>query len=123
MVRTSALGLCACLGLVASGPASAQVQISIPLFAGDASDVTTMRYKCSAGGDFVAQFINTPYNKLALVTLDKDTRVFVGVISGSGARYAAGALELWTKGDTATMTNVMENGTSQDCVAEEPVPG
>lgn len=100
-------------------PALSQSQIVIPLYAGDAAEVRTVKYKCSAGGDFVAQFINTPRNVLALVTIDHDFRVFAASISASGVRYVGGALELWVKGDTATMTNVMEEGSSQDCVIEK----
>lgn len=105
--------------LLVGSPALPQAQVVIPLYAGEASEVRTQHYKCSDGGDFVVQFINTPRNVLALVTIDHEFRVFVAALSASGSRYVAGALELWVKGDGATMTNVMEEGSSQECFVEK----
>ena len=47
-----------------------------------------------------------------------DDRVFVNVVSASGARYVSGSYVWWSKGDTATLENELENGSILTCQAQ-----
>ncbi len=53
-------------------------------------------------------YYNSRDNNLAVLALEGGPRVFANVIAGSGARYAGGALEWWTKGDEASLSRVGE---------------
>ena len=97
-----------------SSPAFAQATLSIPLQTGADSSIVSTRYSCDGGEAFPVQYINTDTNNLALLPVDGEDRVFVNVISGSGARYVSGQYEWWSKGETATLSNEMED-TTQDC--------
>lgn len=96
--------------------ASAGAGVTLPLAGGDAT-IQSTRYSCDGADPFAVQYVNVGPNSLALLTLDKQDIVFVNVISGSGARYAAGSMEWWTKGEAATFTDTMkDDGKPQDCV-------
>lgn len=62
-------------------------------------------YNCGAAGKLAVTYINADPNFLALVALPKQPQplVFASVISGSGARYAAGKYVWWTKGNSASL--------------------
>lgn len=70
---------------------------------------TTVAYSCSDGAERSADYINVGENSLAIVGIDGAPVVFVNVISGSGARYAARQYIWWSKGDTVTFSNEMES--------------
>ena len=108
------LAILATLSMAA--PAFAGAGVTLPLTGGDAT-IQSARYSCDGGPAFDVQYINVGPNSLAVLTLDGQDIVFANVISGSGARYAAGAMEWWTKGETATLTDAMkDDGKAQDCV-------
>lgn len=99
-----------------TGPAYAGAGVTLPLAGGDAT-IQSARYSCDGGQPFAVQYVNVGPNNLALLTLDEQDIVFVNVISGSGARYSAGSMEFWTKGETATFTDAMkDDGAPKDCV-------
>lgn len=82
---------------------------------GGASDVTihlkgsgsiarnTVKYRCDAQGAkmglpegvFSVEYLNGAGNSLAIVPVGKNSMIFANVISGSGARYAAGEYVWW----------------------------
>jgi len=49
-------------------------------------------------GVFSVEYLNGAGNSLAIVPVDGDSRIFVNVVSGSGARYAAGEYIWWDAG-------------------------
>src|SRR5690606_14763093 len=67
---------------------------------------TVVRYNCEQAEPLVAEYVNAAPNFLAILPIEEHKLVFVTVLSGSGARYAAGEYEWWTRGDEATLTNL-----------------
>lgn len=103
--------------LLMAGPAMAQVTVTLPLNAG--ANVESVSYVCAEDGTspLTVQYINAGENSLAMIPVGDSPRIFVNVISGSGARYVAGEFEWWVKGDGATLTNQMDEGATRDCKA------
>lgn len=70
-------------------------------------------YDCGSVGKLAVTYINADPNFLALVPVPQQPQplVFTSVISGSGARYAAGKYVWWTKGNSASLydTTLGEN--------------
>ena len=62
------------------------------------------------------QYINAGENSLALIPVDGAERVFVLTVSASGARYVSGGHEWWSKGDDATLDDIMTEDAAMDCV-------
>ncbi|WP_423067378.1 MliC family protein [Devosia sp. CN2-171] len=81
---------------------SAQVVLSLT---GDFQR-TTHTYQCEGLEPLAVDFINAEPNFLAIIPIGGKQLVFVNIISGSGARYAAGQYEFWTKGSEATLTDL-----------------
>ena len=102
------------LMLLSTPPALAQMSLSIPLDA-DTQTATTS-YSC---GDepFAVHYLTGPDNALALLPVDGTRRIFVNVVSASGARYVSGPWEWWSKGDTATLTNLVTRMAPRPCSA------
>ncbi|MDN3711467.1 MliC family protein [Paracoccus cavernae] len=119
MIRSALPALSALvLGLV-GGAASAEVAVTIPLEVGPTSSVLTATYSCAGGEPFAVQYVNAGANALALLPVDGDERVFVNVVSASGARYASGPYIWWSKGDSATLENEMEDGSLTECTSTD----
>jgi membrane-bound inhibitor of C-type lysozyme len=63
----------------------------------------TVKYQCDAqgakmglpNGVFSVEYLNGAGNSLAIVPVGGNSLIFANVISGSGARYAAGAYIWW----------------------------
>lgn len=101
-----------------AGAASAEVTVSIPLRIDAMDSVMSQTYSCSDGRGFDVQYVNAGANALAIMDINDETRVFVNVVAGSGAKYVSGADVWWTKGDTATMENTLTDGGLLDCQAQ-----
>ncbi len=99
--------------------AQAEVSLSIPLDTGTTSNITTASYSCAGGAPFRVQYVNAGANSLAILPIEGETRIFVNVVSGSGARYASGQYIWWSKGETATLDNELEEGSLKDCVSKD----
>jgi len=84
LIIASALALAAC-ATVAPGTTSAAV-----------------RYHCADGKAFVAAW-NQPGDRVR-VSAGGTTRTLSHARSASGARYASGGVEIWGKGDEATLS-------------------
>ncbi|SMX48799.1 MliC family protein [Maliponia aquimaris] len=108
--------------LATAGAASAQATLSIPLERGTSDSVLSQIYACGDGGAFSVQYVNAGANALAILPIDGEDRIFVNVVSASGARYVSGAYVWWTKGDTATLENELSEGSLQDCRSPEALP-
>ena len=101
-----------------AGVAAAQATLSIPLQSGTTDSVQSLSYSCEGSEPFSVQYVNAGANALAIFAIEGEERIFVNVVSGSGARYASGPYIWWTKGDTATLENGMEEGSLQTCLAQ-----
>lgn len=105
--------------LLVAQPLLAEVTVSIPLKIGELDNVTTYVYSCDNGESIAVQYVNSGPNALAIMPIDSEERIFVNVVSGSGARYASGADVWWTKGDTATLENELTGGDALSCQAQD----
>jgi membrane-bound inhibitor of C-type lysozyme len=63
---------------------------------------TTAHYDC-AGNTAEVDYINVEPDHLAVVPVEGKKRIFVLVMSGSGARYASGQYIWWSKGNEASL--------------------
>jgi membrane-bound inhibitor of C-type lysozyme len=112
MRHRSTTGGIALLAVFATAPAAAAAptagqeapkpQISVT---GGASQA--VRYDCGQGKGRTVTYINGDPDHLAVVPVDGAKRIFVNVISASGARYASGQYIWWTKGREAWLYDVM----------------
>lgn len=115
-MRTTLLAL---MGLAVTGTAAADVTLSIPLDLGSTGSVDAQSYSCDEGKQFAVRYVNTDANTLAIVPIDGEDRIFVNVVSASGARYVSGAHVWWTKGDTATLENILEEANVKECQVQD----
>ena len=105
------------LTAVAAMPVFAEPVLSIPLPLTEESNVIPAEYDCPDSGKVSVSYINAGENSLAIISADDMDRVFVNVISASGARYVSGEYEWWSKGDKATFTNLTEEDSAQECIS------
>lgn len=98
-------------------PVSAEPVLSIPLPLNEESNVIPAEYSCPDSGKVSVSYINAGENSLAIVTINDIERVFVNVLSASGARYVSGEYEWWSKGENATFTNLTIDDSAQECIS------
>jgi membrane-bound inhibitor of C-type lysozyme len=108
--------------LTSASAATAQTTLSIPLKIEAADSVLSQTYTCGDADAFAVQYVNSGANALAIMQIDGEDRIFVNVVSASGAKYVSGADVWWTKGDTATRENEMTQGSLQTCISQETPP-
>jgi len=111
-MRTTILALAM---FVTAGSVAADVALSIPLKSGTLDNVQSETYSCGDGTPFAVQYVNSGANVLAILPIDGKDRIFVNVVSASGAKYVSGANVWWTKGDTATLEDEMKEGSIKNC--------
>lgn len=105
--------------LATAGMASAQTTLSIPLKLGAMDSVMSQTYTCGDAEAFDVQYVTSGENALAIMPIDGEARIFVNVVSASGAKYVSGADVWWTKGDTATRENELTQGSLQECTLQD----
>lgn len=66
-----------------------------------------VQYDCGLDAPVTADYINAAPNFLAIIEIDGKKLVFANVIAASGAKYAAGEYEWWSRGSEATLHNLM----------------
>lgn len=76
------------------------------------TDSGPLRYRCDGGKGFTAAW-NQPGDKVK-VTAGGLTKALPHARSGSGARYASGAFEIWGKGEGATLSG-FPGGPYENC--------
>jgi membrane-bound inhibitor of C-type lysozyme len=82
--------------------ASAEDAVAFPGI--DVSSKVTAHYTCKAQRDVTVVYVNAKNgDSFAVLPVDGTPHVFVGVMSGSGVRYANGRLIWWNKGDTGRL--------------------
>jgi membrane-bound inhibitor of C-type lysozyme len=81
----------------------------------------TVQYQCDAkaaaiglsAAAFPVEYINGGGNSLAVVPIHGNSLIFANVMSGSGARYAAGQYIWWEAGGSVTLYSDSLAGKSQ----------
>ena len=89
--------------ILSLGAVAGATDVTIHLKGSQAISRSTVKYKCDAqgvkmglpDGVFAVEYVNGAGNSLAIVPVGKDSKIFANVISGSGARYAAGEYVWW----------------------------
>ncbi len=77
----------------------------------------TLNYQCDADQRISVEYINVGANSLAVVRIGEETVIASNVMAASGAKYAGGRYEWWTKGDEATLYDLTkgENAPGVNC--------
>jgi membrane-bound inhibitor of C-type lysozyme len=81
-----------------------------------------VRYACKGDRHVAVSYVNaTNGDSFAVLPVDGAKHVFVGVLSGSGVRYASGRYIWWNKGNTGML--IIDGDASAapllgDCVAQ-----
>ena len=96
----------------------AEVNLSISLNAGPESSLISETYVCDGDEPLAVQYVNSGANALAILQIDGSVRIFVNVISASGAKYVSGSYTWWTKGDAATLENETASESIKNCQAQ-----
>ena len=97
----------ALLAFALVAPAQAgELTISLP--GGAKVERRTIFYQCQGLGRLQVEYINAAPNALAVVPIEGKPLVFANVLSGSGARYAAGPYFWWEKGGTAQLSDLRQ---------------
>jgi membrane-bound inhibitor of C-type lysozyme len=97
-----------------AGAALADEAVAFPLSVATSKDV---HYVCKDGKDLTVSYVNaTNGDSFAYLPVEGTQHVFVGVTSGSGARYASGRYIWWNKGDTGALS--VEGSKSVPLVAD-----
>jgi membrane-bound inhibitor of C-type lysozyme len=94
-------------GVLACSVFAGATDVTIHLNGSQEMTRSTMKYKCDAQGTkmglpdgvFSVEYLNGAGNSLAVVPVSGNSVIFASVISGSGARYAAGQYIWWEAGD------------------------
>jgi membrane-bound inhibitor of C-type lysozyme len=81
--------------------------IALTVQNGSPNMLTAAHYDC-AGNAVDVEYVNVEPDHLAIVPVDGRKRIFVLVISGSGARYASGQYIWWSKGKEASLYDEMK---------------
>ncbi|NHM24689.1 MliC family protein [Tritonibacter mobilis] len=116
MMRISILALAMFSG---AGAVTADVSLSIPVKIDAAGSLNSETYVCEEGKPFSVQYVNSGANVLAIIPIDGEVRIFVNVVSASGAKYVSGSHVWWAKGEMATLENEMEAGNIENCQVQD----
>jgi membrane-bound inhibitor of C-type lysozyme len=92
----------------ATGFLSAHAEpLTIDLQDAEPASRETVTYACG-DDDVVAEYINVGNNSLAIVQLGSGPVIMANVMSGSGAKYVGQQFEWWSKGDEASLVDLMQ---------------
>ena len=92
-------------GSIAMPAAAEDITIGLP------SDVRAERFRVEYGcGDLsvAAEYVNAGPVSLVVLRFREDVVVAANVMAASGAKYAGGQYVWWTKGDEATLYDLMK---------------
>ena len=94
----------------AAPTAPATVSSALTLTLESSSDIErkSVIYQCDDEQVLAVHYVNAAPNFLAILPVDGVHHVFVTTLSASGARYVAGPFEWWSKGDEATLRDLMQ---------------
>lgn len=111
--------VCFALLMLPAGSVFAAGAVTFPLSVASSKDV---HYVCKDKKDITVSYVNaTNGDAFAYLPVEGAQHVFVGVTSGSGARYASGRYIWWNKGDTGTLSVDGSRGAPllADCTAQK----
>ncbi|MEX1235912.1 MAG: MliC family protein [Roseovarius sp.] len=114
LFASAALAFCT---LGATGPSQAETSLSLPLPLGRDGSIQAMQYSCDDGTELSVQYVNAGSNNLALIPLKGETRIFVSVLSGSGARYVSGPSEWYSKDGEARLSDESSDAPAVTCAS------
>ncbi|MCB5175852.1 MliC family protein [Microvirga lenta] len=100
-------------------PVSLAADVTIALPGSSPVERNYVSYKCQGGLQLKVEYINAGPNSLAVVPVSGSVLVFANVMSGSGARYAAGPYIWWTKGTGAELYDQRQGGGSKPIACTE----
>ena len=113
------LPLYTALLILSAGAVAADVSLSLALEIDGSDSVTKIAYDCGGDDALSVTYVNAGANALAIMDVDQDDdRVFVNVVSGSGARYVSGSYVWSTKGDTAMFEDELVADSTKTCQAQ-----
>jgi membrane-bound inhibitor of C-type lysozyme len=108
-----------------SGTLAGASDLTIHLSGSQPISRKTVRYRCDSQGPkmglpegiFSVEYINGAGNSLAIVPVSGNSMIFANVISGSGARYAAGEFIWWDAAGRGTTfsSDSLAGKTSSEC--------
>lgn len=105
MLRRAMIPTVTAVAAVCQTLAAHSNDLTIPVPATDVQQ-TRVSYSCDSEAPMTVTYINAGQNSLAVVPIDGQLLVFASVISGSGARYAAGPYIWWSHQGEATLSDV-----------------
>ncbi len=88
---------------LAGGVQAADLTLPVPV---DGVRQTTVDYTCEGGDTMRVVYVNAGQNSLAIVPQGGEKIIFANVLSGSGARYAAGSKIWWSHQGEATLSDI-----------------
>jgi membrane-bound inhibitor of C-type lysozyme len=91
------------IAILSTSAFATATDLTIHLNSSEAISRSTMRYQCDAQGAkmglpvtaFSVEYLNGAGNSLAILPLNGTSLIFANILSGSGARYAAGQYIWW----------------------------
>lgn len=96
-------------GALATLVSSPSLALDLSLTGAGEVDRIESTYECADGRTITAHYINADPVYLAIVpAVEGEPLVFVQVMSGSGARYAANEFVWWVKGNDVTLHNIFD---------------
>ncbi len=101
------------VGVLACSVAARATDMTIRLNGSQAITRSTVKYQCDVhgvtmglpAGVFSAEYLNGAGNSLVVVPVGGNSLIFANVVSGSGARYAAGQYIWWEAGGGVTFSS------------------
>ena len=94
--------VCSALIVLPASSALAAGAVTFPLSVATSKDV---HYVCKDNKDITVSYVNaTNGDSFAYLPVDGTPHVFIGVTSGSGARYASVRYIWWNKGETGALS-------------------
>lgn len=106
--------------LAATALGSALASEALQIVAGPQTERLDVTYDCGPAGAVPVTYFDAEPDFLALVPVNGRTRIFVGVVSASGAKYVAGEWAWWTEGTQAMLLSTLSgNGGEPTMRCEE----
>lgn len=106
MPKLIPLALLAALLASTSAVRAVETSLQLVLTLPPNSQSVLTKYECEGMDPIEVQYLNAEPVFLAFVRIGGERQLFVNVLAASGARYASGQYEWWTKGSDATLTDL-----------------
>ena len=117
--------VCAIVVAAMVSPALADAGVTLGLALSGNSEIKTVQYTCQKHDPVTIQYINAEPNFLAVLPLGGKSLIFVSVLAASGAKYASGQYQLFSKGPQITLQDTTEGLDAApvlQCTADDLAP-